>query len=339
MRYEEPKARSAEVLRVALGHMGQHRAAFNPMTFAVWYEYAAGINSPLHAAVEKLLNEQLEIDDEAIQRLYQGHIAPNDEAEVTRISSEFEKVMTGIATTASQTGERAGVFGGQLEDLSAALSSGGASGLYPRLSVALAGTDEMKRSALALEQQVAASQSEIMRLRAELDRARGEALRDPLTGVLNRKGLDEVLDTMIATPCPAGHAHCLILLDVDHFKKVNDAHGHLIGDRVLQGLGAILRQSAVGANLAAARFGGEEFALVCQHATLEAAVQLAEQVRLRARGMKVRHRGTQEVLVTVTVSAGVTAMRPGDDSASLIARADSALYRAKAEGRDRVSRG
>jgi diguanylate cyclase len=130
------------------------------------------------------------------------------------------------------------------------------------------------------------------------------------------------------------------MFDIDHFKKVNDAHGHVMGDRVIRGLGEILRVSLPDqGHGAAARYGGEEFAIVLPHSTLADATRLAEQVRERAKAMRIRNRNTQEVLFTVTISGGVAALQPGDDAQALIARADGALYQSKNGGRDRVSCG
>ena len=339
MRYTEPKDRSAELLRVALGHMGRHAAAFNPTTFTLWYEYAAGINPGLHSAIDKLLANKAALDDTAVTALYDEHIMPNDVAAVQRLNGALQKVMNGIAASASQTGVRAGLFGAQLDDLSLALRSSDVATLTPQLDEARAGTAEMKQSADALQQQVAASQSEIARLRTDLDRARGEALLDPLTGLLNRKGFDQQVAAMLREPASAGNQHCLVMLDIDHFKKVNDVHGHVMGDRVLQGLGEVLRQSLGGTGHAAARYGGEEFAIVLAHGTLAKARELAEQVRLRAKAMKIRNRNTQEVLFTITISGGVSALQAGDDAPSLVARADAALYASKHAGRDRISGG
>jgi diguanylate cyclase len=339
MRYTEPKERSAELLRVALGHMGRHAAAFNPVTFTLWYEYAAGTNPRLHVAMEQLLQANATIGDATVALLYQDHIVAGDAAAVQRIGGELNKVMTRIASSASHTGTRAGLFGAQLDDLSAALRLNDVATLSPQLDEALAGTAEMKHSADALQQQVSASQTEIARLRSDLDRARGEALLDPLTGLLNRKGFDQRIAALLHEPPGAGRQHCLVMLDIDHFKKVNDAHGHVMGDRVIQGLGEILRHSVTDDGHAAARYGGEEFAIVLPHSTLTDAQQLAEQVRLRAKAMKIRNRNTQEVLFTVTISGGVAALHDGDDAQTLIARADGALYGSKNAGRDRVGCG
>jgi diguanylate cyclase len=200
----------------------------------------------------------------------------------------------------------------------------------------MAGTAEMQGAVDALQRRVSSSQDEIQRLRGDLERARGEALMDALTGVLNRKGFDQKLQHLLAQPAPAGATHCLVMLDIDHFKKVNDTHGHLVGDKVIQGVGEILRASITHDNHAAARYGGEEFAILTLQTTLEHTARLAEAVRSRVKAMKIRDRQTQEVLLSVTISAGVAALRPGDDAATLVARADAALYAAKKAGRDRL---
>jgi len=338
MRYQESKDRSAEVLRLALAQMGRQAAAFNPITFTIWYEYAAGINPKLHAAMEQLLLDKQEIDDAIAARLYMEHIAATDEAAMRRIGGEFQRMLGGIEQSASATGERAGRYTEQLETLTAALLSDDVAQITPRIDEARVGTEEMKHSAQALQQQVISSQHEITKLRNDLDRARGEALTDPLTGILNRKGFDQRLKALFDEPAAPGRVHCLVMLDIDHFKKVNDAHGHVMGDRVIQGLGEILRRAVGDGPCSAARYGGEEFALVMPHCTLDEALALAEQTRNRAKTMKIRNRNTQEVMFTITISGGVAALRPGDDAAAFIARADAALYRSKQDGRDRVSR-
>ena len=174
--------------------------------------------------------------------------------------------------------------------------------------------------------------------RDDLLRARDEALLDALTGVLNRKGFDRRLDRLLSEQ-PAGDAgHGLVMLDIDHFKQVNDTHGHLVGDRVIQAVGEILRAAVPAGDCAAARYGGEEFAILVPNATLDRTAQIAEDVRLRTKAMKIRDRRTQDVVLTITISGGVAAWRPGDDAAALVQRADAALYQSKKAGRDRVTR-
>ena len=194
----------------------------------------------------------------------------------------------------------------------------------------------MRDSVKALQEQVSASQREIESLRADLLRTRQEATVCPLTRVLNRRGFDEHLDEMLKHRPPSGSTHCLIMIDIDHFKRVNDTHGHQVGDRVLEGLGTVLRSVPAEPGMACARYGGEEFAILMPSTTLTKAVQVAEAVRTRTRGIRLRNRNTHTVELTVTVSAGVAAWRPGDDAHELVSSADAALYRSKAGGRDRV---
>jgi diguanylate cyclase len=337
MRYTEPKARSAELLRQALAHMGRHEASFNPISFTVWYEYAAGVNGSLSEAVGALLAQAATIDDAAILALYQAHVASPDRDAVDRIGSELQRLMTSVSQSATQAGHKAGHFGEQLSGFKAALASHGPTAIDPHLGDMLAGTAEMKSSVEALQQRVAKSQGEIDRLRNDLERARGEALLDPLTGILNRKGFDQRLQRLMSEVPPAGTSHCLVMLDIDHFKKVNDTHGHVVGDRVIQGLGEVLRSAVTDPSYAAARYGGEEFAIIVPHSTIDRCAQVAETVRARTKAMRFRNRATQDVVLTVTVSGGVAAMREGDDAAALISRADAALYASKHAGRDRVT--
>jgi diguanylate cyclase len=127
------------------------------------------------------------------------------------------------------------------------------------------------------------------------------------------------------------------MLDIDHFKKVNDTHGHVMGDRVIQALGEVLRACVPDKKHAVARYGGEEFAILMPNCTLDHSIKMGEMVRQKTRSMKIRDRRTQEVVLTVSISGGVAALKPGDDAQAFIARADSALYQSKQSGRDRVT--
>jgi diguanylate cyclase len=336
-RYREPKARSAELLRLTLAHMGRHEAAFNPVTFALWYEYAAGINPALNEALDRRIAEGTHIDDEAVAALHAAHIAAVDEEAMDRISNDMQRVMAGLALTASQTGSRAGAFGEQLSGLTAALGRKDASELAPYLSEVAASTADMQSSVDALQQRVAMGEDEIRQLRKDLDRACSEALHDPLTGILNRKGFDQQIAALFGTAPGKGEGHFVVMLDIDHFKKVNDTHGHVMGDRVIQGVAEILRSTVTNPAHSVTRYGGEEFAILMPQCTSKECAQVAETIRMRTKAMKIRNRKTQDVLLSVTISGGMAEWREGDDPATLIARADAALYRSKSDGRDRLT--
>ncbi|MEN9383309.1 MAG: hypothetical protein RL323_452 [Pseudomonadota bacterium] len=337
MLYTESKEKSAELLRAALGLMNQNSAAFNPVTYTVWYEYAAGINAGLVQAIDRLHQSEPKLGDDSVQALYQQHIAGVDSATMERISQDFQQVMQGMAKSASDTGQHAGAFGAQLKDLTDALESQPSPQLQAALRQTLAQTQVMQDSAAQLQAQVAASKQEIDKLRADLDRAREESFVDNLTRVLNRKGLDHKFDTFFKQPMAEGETHGLVMLDIDHFKRINDGHGHLMGDRVLKALGEVLNATVTDPAHTVARYGGEEFAILLPNASLKEAAEVAERVRQRTKAMRLRNRTTNEVVLTVTVSAGVAQLSAGETAQDWIARADAALYRSKQEGRDRVS--
>jgi diguanylate cyclase (GGDEF)-like protein len=162
-----------------------------------------------------------------------------------------------------------------------------------------------------------------------LVRLAAEARTDPLTGLLNRRGLTERAAAEFARAAREQSPVSVIALDIDHFKLVNDEHGHETGDHVLKLIGAMLREQARGSDIAA-RIGGEEFLIVLPGRDEHQALVAAE--RARSHTAKVEVSGVP----TVTLSAGVAATRQATDLESLIAEADHALYLAKQMGRDRA---
>ena len=165
-------------------------------------------------------------------------------------------------------------------------------------------------------------------------RLRELSVRDSLTGLFNRRYLDETLERELSR---AGRKHLsvgIIMLDIDHFKDFNDSYGHAAGDVVLHALGASLIASIRGSDIAC-RYGGEEFVLILPEASLEATRQRAERLRLDVKKLELSYSGM--LLETVTLSLGVAAFpEHGSSCLPLLAAADAAMYRAKDEGRDRV---
>ncbi|MEO8484759.1 MAG: GGDEF domain-containing protein [Betaproteobacteria bacterium] len=196
----------------------------------------------------------------------------------------------------------------------------------------------------ALEREIAADIAEqrarMSTLRLDGERARREAdqfraetkvlsdavERDALTGIGNRRAFDRALSALLAR----GGGRCtLALIDCDHFKQVNDRASHVAGDRVLQRIASVLKQASRRTDLAA-RFGGDEFAIVFAEATLDEAKSVCERIR----GVVERHPGDDTPAVTISI--GLAEASGGDSVETLLQRADAALYRAKAAGRNQV---
>ena len=164
---------------------------------------------------------------------------------------------------------------------------------------------------------------------------------DRLTGLPNRRAYDERLAELWQVTVERREPLSAVMIDVDHFKSLNDAHGHPHGDRVLQRVASLLQQALRGEADFVARFGGEEFVVLLPNADSEAAVKVAERIRVlvQVAGSPALQREVSSTLnMWSTVSCGVATAIPGavQDPAHLIAEADAALYRAKQEGRNRV---
>jgi diguanylate cyclase len=339
MNYTQTQAESAVILRSVVSQMSGHEAAFNPLTYTIWYEHVAGINSELSEAMKLELARPERLSDADVLKLYLQFIAPPDFKAMGVISEKLQQTMGGISESVSRTASDAGKFEEQLSSLSQGLESADISNisdLTPHIDRALENTTGMLQSAQALQAQINKSRQEIEALQSDLSRARNEALLDPLTLILNRKGFDQALEDLLKSS--ADGTHCLVMMDIDHFKTVNDSHGHVMGDRVIQAVGEVLRSIvSEQSRFSAARFGGDEFAVLMPDTRLHFAANLADNIRSRIKDLKIRNRRTQDVILTITVSIGLTCLTPEDDSTTLVDRAESALYKSKQAGRDRVT--
>ncbi|MDP9783172.1 GGDEF domain-containing protein [Pseudomonas fluorescens] len=187
----------------------------------------------------------------------------------------------------------------------------------------------------SLADRVALMEQDAQVVRENLEEQRQKALVDPLTGLPNRAAWSERLEHEVVQWQQHGNSLLLAMLDLDHFKRINDNYGHLAGDRVLKLIASVLRKRLRGGDFIA-RFGGEEFVLLVPDTPLAAGAKLAEALRLAIEACPFHFKGEP---VTVTVSIGLTAFKPGEHSDAVFKRADQALYRAKNAGRNRVELG
>jgi len=163
---------------------------------------------------------------------------------------------------------------------------------------------------------------------------RGQSVRDPLTGLFNRRYMEETLERELSRATRAQRALAVVLCDIDHFKRFNDRFGHEAGDAVLIEVGRLFQTNLRSGDVVC-RYGGEEFVLILPEATLEATAKRAEYFRELTKQSTITHQG--QSIGPVTLSFGVAAFpEHGATRETLLRAADAALYRAKASGRDRV---
>ncbi|MDD0844946.1 GGDEF domain-containing protein [Pseudomonas sp. Gutcm_11s] len=195
--------------------------------------------------------------------------------------------------------------------------------------------EEVAQRLQALSQKVAEMEHEAQGFREHIEEQRQKALTDPLTGLANRAGWAERLDLELARWRRYGGDLLLAVLDIDHFKRINDGYGHLAGDKVLKIIAGELAKRLRKTDFLA-RFGGEEFVLLVPSTPLDGGQQLLETLRVAVESCPFHFRGEP---VTITLSAGLTAFASGESSETAFTRADQALYRAKGAGRNRIELG
>ncbi len=329
--------RTMAFAEVALGQIKSLRQTAIPRNYEIWYVYAAGYNSPLN----KIINETLarngrltEADLEQIYDTYLSQIKTTDRIDKvgSRVIGEIDDVMTLISEALGMSASYDNSLSGATEQLSVAKSRDQVQAIVESL---LKSTREMRDINKALEDRLTLSKTEISNLQHSLEAIRAESLTDPLTGLGNRKYFDRSIDSAVQNALASGEPLSLLMFDIDHFKSFNDSYGHLTGDQVLRLVGMSLKQTIKGQDITA-RYGGEEFAVVLPNTGLRQALTVADHIRRAVMSKELKKKSTGEILGRVTISVGVSILKPGDDTDSLIERADACLYAAKRNGRNRV---
>lgn len=329
--------RTMAFAEVALGQIRSLRQTAIPRNYEIWYVYATGYNAPLN----KIINETLarngkltEADLEQIYDTYLSHIKTTDRIDKvgSRVIGEIDQVLKLVTDALAMSESYDACLNGATQKLSAAHD---AAQVRAIVDVLMKSTREMSESNKALEQRLALSKHEISNLQQSLEAIRAESLTDPLTGLGNRKYFDRMIETEVQNALSNNQPLSLLMFDIDHFKSFNDSYGHLTGDQVLRLVGMSLKQTIKGQDITA-RYGGEEFAVLLPNTPLRQALTVADHIRRAIMAKELKKKSTGEILGRVTISVGVSMLKPGDDTDSLIERADACLYAAKRAGRNRV---
>ena len=276
----------------------------------------------------KQLNERLESFQSNLQAASAGH-ADNRSA-ARELDTQIREQVDGLQSSMQEAAD--------LEGLKHVLENH-LEGLLSTMDQHQKQRDEREQEVAArlqgLAARVASMEQEAQGYREHLEEQRQKALVDPLTGLPNRAAWSERLEHEVGQWQQHGNTLLLAMLDLDHFKHINDNYGHLAGDKVLKIIATVLRKRLRGTDFIA-RFGGEEFVLLMPATALVAGVKLLESLRAAIEACPFHFKGEP---VTITASIGVSAFKAGEHSDLVLKRADQALYRAKNAGRNRVEVG
>ncbi len=329
--------RSAELLRLAIPVMSKHATGFDPYSYAVWYDYVAGSNPQLKQEIDRLIATTERLDATQTEELYRRHIIERGEESVLQARSSLSSVLDRTQESMQSASSEAGQLGTSLtvftEKFDTVDDKPGVSALVKDLSGEV---QRMRHSLEALSSQLEESRNDIDKLSNELRRARDNSYLDPLTGISNRRALDEALAEQCLLTLTNGLPLCIVMIDIDHFKRVNDRAGHIAGDRVIRVIAQHL-QASVKRQDVVARYGGEEFLLILPATPLGGALTLTERLRADIEKTTIATGSAANPAIKVTVSAGIAEQRLGETPESLVGRADKALYVSKQSGRNRVT--
>ena len=337
MRYDDTIDDSKQYLRVALELMGKHGLPTDPVNYCVWYEYASGKNNELNAAIDQHLEDKAAFSGDLCQQLYNQYITSGNEKVTTLVREELKKIFAEIIGAIRTTRQDFSQSENNLETIGDAIVPNLTEADVEKIvSQIKSEIKHLESTSSSFKEQLQQATREIDQLKNKMQRYRDEALMDPLTRILNRRGFDKNLEQAIENANRTETDVCLIMADIDHFKQINDTHGHLVGDNVLRMVASTIKESIKGKDHAA-RIGGEEFAIVLPETPFAGAMKLADNMRLTFERLDLKKKNTGESLGRITLSFGVAIYQQNETPDDFVQRADEALYQSKKTGRNKVT--
>lgn len=315
----------------ALKSMSQLAVPATPSNFSVWFNYALGTSPALRKTIDILVGNKRKFDASINRELYTTYI--DDKSDFVQVPDQLQclvnnarKFLTGaIADNRTQIE----ILG---EVSSDALSAADPKPIIEKLINELS---KATTRASTLETSFEKASAELDTIRDSLKTAEQRSNTDALTGLANRRALEEFFRSAQISAMETGEPLSILMIDIDHFKGFNDTYGHQVGDQVLRLVSKVLQDSVRDVDLAA-RYGGEELIAVLPGAGLAVCVAVAERIRQRISDARLTRRTSGEEIASVTVSIGVSQFRLAESADAMVERCDRALYLAKRLGRNRT---
>ncbi|WP_261841273.1 GGDEF domain-containing protein [Aliamphritea ceti] len=336
MKFADNPNQAAECLRQAIPLMVKYSIPPNPLNYSLWYAYVSNVIPGLNTQMDKALETYGTCPSIISEQMFRDFLIKEEIDNAEDLQTALMAVMGSLESEASSTIENAEAFSDMLEDSLQALQAShvieqdeNVAGIIEKLT---ANTQAMSDTTKQFQSKIDEAQAEIATLKQELEKSRQDASVDALTGLFNRRVFDMEF-SQIASSKDAKVT--LVMIDIDHFKKFNDTYGHLMGDKVLQYVGKMVKELCL-PPLLPVRFGGEEFAVLLPGKDTATAVQLAETIRSKIKAIRIKQKKSGEVISSITSSFGVAELIPGETPDACTGRADVALYKAKQNGRDQV---
>lgn len=323
--------------REALDFLCRFNIPVVPICYHVAYEYTSQRHAELTRLIDAQLKKSGQLDSHFLLHLFESHCL--DDGDGNKLDQHLAdlhdllfKVLEGVTKSSSQTS----LFNETLQQQSNALDANpGVDDLRGIANTLLQATTQAIDDNRMLHEQLQSVEQQSQSLQSEVEKLRDEISKDALTGLFNRRALNKRIDELLESYSDEATPFSVLMLDIDHFKRINDSFGHVIGDEVIRRIGLIMRSQMRDLDFPA-RYGGEEFTMLLPETEISRAMDIAQSIHESVAKLILVKRSTKERLPSVTISVGAASVRQGDSPESLLERADQALYQAKETGRNRI---
>lgn len=342
MKYHESVTQANEIMQQVVLFLTPFGLAMNPINYAVAYEHIIGKNQALSHAIEGYCRKGKPLDHFVMESLYHQWLLKHDDLQ-SRIVDKFDHLLDGVSEHSDVVKV---AIDGYVDDLNQGIVAFGQvdhqapltpehlTGFSDLLKELLSATHSMQQNQLQLQQKLIDSHAQTEHLRLEIDDLNKKRTLDTLTGLQTMQVLRPQMEVWLQQHPKRKIA--AIAMDIDHFRQFNESYGHVVGDVILTKIARKISHYVAQSGLPV-RTGGEEFLILLPDVDLQAANEVAEQVRQGVEKMKFVSARSKRALPCVTISVGTASYRSNESMAKFIGRADSAMLHAKNAGRNRVS--
>lgn len=333
LEFPENTVLASRYVKQALPMMIKNNITPNPCNFALWYAYVSNRDIDLKATLDNSIEKDGTCSETLSRELFKKHVIKEEIELQKNLQDSLSNVIQELTGSVSDTKTGADDFTRSLEEsLETMISDPDPIHIQDTVKNLIESTKAASNLADGFQSQLQAAEEEISALKEQLEQKEQDAYLDALTKVGNRRAFDKRLIELFQDETKTA---TLVLIDLDHFKALNDTYGHLMGDKVLQGVAEVMRKVCPD-NALAARYGGEEFAFLVE-GPADIGAEIAENTRQMLTKLLLRKKSSDQVIDNVTASFGVAQRTSGEFPEQLIERADKALYEAKESGRNRVN--
>lgn len=327
---------AAGILKKTIPLMVKNHIPARPDHYSVWYSFVAKNNLDLLRELDETLSTVGSCSEVKSETLYKKYIASESERKLDALKKAIEVMVAEFSSNIDDTVRGTDVFQMKLQNSFGKLSGveTGEITIEETLSLlreVVKNSKEIAKTVDVFSLQLRKADTEISKLKMQLNEIQKDASTDGLTNLMNRRSFDLEIAHLVMME----HPFSLIIGDIDHFKSLNDTYGHLTGDVALKAVAGVFNTSCR-EGFSAYRFGGEEFTMLLPDTTLPIARQIADSMRRRVEKISVMSKTTGIKINNISASFGVAEFIKGESEKELIDRADKFLYEAKRLGRNRV---